>query len=101
MPNLNTLHLRATELRAFPASILGLSELEVVDLSENLITELPNDLFIAPTYITEALDLEDNPLSHESLDRVREYFTQTGIDLNVEFEAQPDEEPVIVSDAEE
>lgn len=101
MPNLSTLHLRNTEISEFPSSLLGLSELEVIDLSENLIRELPDDLFIAPTYITEALDLEDNPLSHESLGRVRDYFNQTGIDMSVELEAPPGEEPVVISDAEE
>ena len=59
MPNLNTLHLRNTEISEFPLSVLGLSDIEVIDLSENLITSLPSELFEAPAFITEALDLEE------------------------------------------
>ena len=98
MPNLNTLHLRDTEITEFPISLLGLSELEVIDLSENLITSLPSELFEAPAFITEALDLEDNPLSPESLNRVREYLRQTGIDMNVQIENVT---PINMSDAED
>ena len=93
MPNLNTLHMSNAELTAFPDSILGLTQLEVVDLSENLIVELPATLFEAPTSVTQALDLEGNPLSEESLERVRTYFAQTGIDMNVEFELDNANEP--------
>lgn len=86
MANLNTLYMSNTELTAFPDSLLGLTRLEVVDLSENLIVELPASLFEPPPSVTQALDLEGNPLSEESLERVRTYFAQTGIDMNVEFE---------------
>ena len=98
MPNLNTLHLRNTELREFPDSLLGLSELEVIDLSENLISTLPSELFEAPAYITNALDLEGNPLSPDSLNRLREYFNQTGIDMNVSFD---DVEPIDLGNSEQ
>ena len=86
MANLNTLYMSNTELTAFPDSLLWLTRLEVVDLSENLIVELPASLFEPPPSVTQALDLEGNPLSEESLERVRTYFAQTGIDMNVEFE---------------
>ena len=98
MPNLNTLHLRNTELREFPDSLLGLSELEVIDLSENVISTLPSELFEAPAYITNALDLEGNPLSPDSLNRLREYFNQTGIDMNVSFD---DVEPIDLGNSEQ
>ena len=93
MPNLNTLHMSNAELTAFPDSILGLTQIEVVDLSENLIVELPATLFEAPASVTQALDLEGNPLSEESLERVRTYFAQTGIDMNVEFDVDNANEP--------
>lgn len=101
MTNLNTVHLRNTELTHFPLSLLGLSEIEVIDLSENLITELPTELFEAPAYITAGLDLEDNPLSQESLRRVREYFAQTEIGMNIALEDEDAIEPVLVSGSED
>ena len=101
MPNLNTLHLRNTELSEFPSSLFDLSELEVIDLSENLITHLPSELFEAPSYITSGLDLEDNPLSEESLAQVRVYFAQTGIDMNIQFDLEEAIEEVVVSGSEE
>ena len=100
MPNLNTLHLRNTELTEFPLSLLGLSELEVVDLSENLITHVPADVFEAPHYLIAAIDLEENPLSQESLTRVRELFAQSGYDLNVSLDEADEIEPVLVGTAE-
>ena len=93
MPNLKTIHMSNAELTEFPLSLLGLSELEVVDLSENLITELPNELFDAPDYITQALDLDGNPFSDTSLDRVRDYYARTGIDMNIELDVDNPNEP--------
>ena len=101
MLNLNTVHLRNTELTEFPTSILGLSELEVVDLSENLISDLPTELFEAPAFIAEALDLDDNPLSQASLNRVREYFAQTGFDMNINLEDEDGIDPVLIPESEE
>ena len=101
MPNLNTVHLHNTELSVFPSTLLGLSELEIIDLSENLITHLPSELFEAPAYITSGLDLEDNPLSEDSLERVREYFAQTDIDMNIQLEDEDAIEQVVVSESEE
>ena len=85
----------------FPSTLLGLSELEIIDLSENLITHLPSELFEAPAYITSGLDLEDNPLSEDSLERVREYFAQTDIDMNIQLEDEDAIEQVVVSESEE
>lgn len=100
-PNLTTLHLRNTELNEFPVSILHLSELETIDLSENLIVELPTELFEAPAYIHDALDLQDNPLSAQSLNRVREFFSQTGFDMNIDLENADEIDPVIIEDPDE
>ena len=68
MPNLNTLHLRNTELSEFPSSLFDLSELEVIDLSENLITHLPSELFEAPSYITSGLDRKVSQVSRRRRD---------------------------------
>ena len=96
MTNLNTLHLSNTELTEFPLSVLDLPGLEVIDLSENLIIELPEALFEAPASITQGLDLQGNPLSVTSLNRVRDYFAQTGLDMNIELDVDvPEEAPDI------
>ena len=97
MPNLSTVYLRHAQLSHFPVSLLGLSELEVIDLRENLITTLPTGLYEAPAFITDAIDLEDNPLSPDTRRQVQDYFAQTGIDMNVTLE---DVEPINVDESE-
>lgn len=89
MQNLNSVYLSNTELSEFPTSLLGLPDIETIDLSDNLIINLPSELFEAPAYITEALDLAGNPLSEEAVSQVHRYFSQTGIDMNVEFDGLP------------
>lgn len=86
MQHLDSVFLSNTELSEFPTSLLGLSDIETIDLSDNLIINLPSELFEAPAFITEALDLAGNPLSEESLNQVRGYFSQTGIDMNLSFD---------------
>lgn len=98
MPNLNTLYMRNAGLSEFPHSLLDLSELEVIDLRENQMTTLPNELFGAPTFITEALELGDNPLSPATLDHVRDYFNQTGITMGVPLD---NVDPLIIDEPEE
>ena len=89
MQNLNSVYLSNTELSEFPTSLLGLPDIETIDLSDNLIINLPSELFEAPAYITEALDLAGNPLSEEAVSQVHRYFSQTGIDMNVAFDGLP------------
>ena len=86
MHNLNSVFLSNTELSEFPISLLGLPDIETIDLSDNLITHLPSELFEAPAFITEALDLAGNPLSEASLSQAHAYFSQTGIDMNLSFD---------------
>jgi Leucine-rich repeat (LRR) protein len=93
MQRLNSVFLSNTELSEFPTSLLGLPEIETIDLSDNLITHLPSELFEAPAFITEALDLAGNPLSEASLNQAHTYFSQTGIDMNISFD---DLDPVAV-----
>lgn len=93
MQHLNSVFLSNTELSEFPTSLLGLPEIETIDLSDNLIIDLPSELFEAPAFITEALDLAGNPLSEASLNRAHTYFSQTGIDMNISFD---DLDPVAV-----
>ena len=95
--NLNSVFLSDTELSEFPTSLLGLPDIETIDLSDNLITHLPSELFEAPAFITEALDLAGNPLSEVSLSQAHSYFSQTGIDMNLSFD---DLAPVAVDIAE-
>ena len=93
MQHLNSVFLSNTELSEFPTSLLGLPEIETIDLSDNLIIDLPSELFEAPAFITEALDLAGNPLSEASLNQAHTYFSQTGIDMNISFD---DLDPVAV-----
>lgn len=81
MPDLKYLYLRNTGLAEFPASLLNLSELDVVDLRDNLIVTIPTDVFEAPLEVTASLNLQGNPLSEESLELLRRYYLQTGINM--------------------
>lgn len=81
MPDLKYLYLRNTSLTEFPASLLNLSELDVVDLRDNLIVTIPTDVLEAPLEVTSSLKLQGNPLSEESLDLLRRYYLQTGINM--------------------
>ena len=85
MHNLNSVFLSNTELSEFPISLLGLPDIETIDLSDNLISHLPSELFEAPAFITEALDLAGNLLSEASLNQAHRYYGQTDIDMGLSF----------------
>lgn len=82
--NLNTLHLENTGINQPPAGVFSLPNLRTVDLSENLIEEIPSHILeVSPTWDYDS-DLGGNPLSDASLNVLRQYYLQTGNDLGVE-----------------
>ena len=63
--------------------LLTIEGLQKADLSNNNISEIPDDLFEIPAQVSENFDLRRNPLSEQSLTRLKHYYRQTGVQLNV------------------
>ncbi len=83
LEQLTLLHLQNTQLSELPRGIFQLSTLHTLDLSKNQITHVTHDLLDMASAFDEESDLSDNPLSQQSLDHLREYYRQTGINFNV------------------
>ncbi|WP_411378706.1 dermonecrotic toxin domain-containing protein [Pseudomonas sp. MPB26] len=78
-----SLHLHDCELRELPHAVFQLPQLYTLDLSNNLISELPADPFERAEAYQEDSDLSGNPWSSNSLDYLRQYFQRTGVDFQV------------------
>jgi Leucine-rich repeat (LRR) protein len=83
LTELETLYLPDTDITQIPQGLFALRELRTLDLSDNLIEEVPADFLQLATQLDTASDLSGNPLSAASLDILRQYYTQTGDDLEV------------------
>jgi Leucine-rich repeat (LRR) protein len=84
MPKMATLILNNTQISELPNGLLALEELEIANLSQNEIRELPSDLLELPADIAENIHLADNPFSARSLQLLHDYFKANGIDFGVE-----------------
>ena len=84
MPKLECLYLQNCELSEVPFGVFDRPYLRTVDLSDNLITQVPDDILSMRQPWDDESDLSGNPLSEDSLDRLRQYFRQTGNDLQVD-----------------
>lgn len=73
MNGLRNLNLRAIQLPALPEALLGRFELNMADLRDNLITELPDRMFLTARWISDSILLDNNPLSPASAARLEEY----------------------------
>ena len=81
---LESLYLQETGINQIPEGMFSLRELRVVDLSDNLIEDMPAALFELRGPLESTCDLSGNPWSARSLNHLRQYYLQTGNDLNVE-----------------
>ena len=84
MPNLSTLILSHTHITELPPGLLKLEALDIANLSNNAIRELPSDILELPMEMGESINLLGNPLSERSLQLLRAYFRQNGTDFGVE-----------------
>lgn len=94
---LSALHLRNTGINQVPRGLFSLPELETLDLSDNLISDIPADLLEATTAYGQDCDFSRNPLSPQSLNYLRQHYARTGIDFQVDA-ATVDEQgvPIVV-----
>ncbi|WP_300628131.1 DUF6543 domain-containing protein [Pseudomonas sp.] len=78
-----SLYLSNAALSDVPEGVFRLNQLQVLDLSNNAIREIPADLLETSATINGDSDLSGNPLSEKSLERLREYFQRTGVNFQV------------------
>jgi Leucine-rich repeat (LRR) protein len=84
MPHLLTLLLDDTGISELPEGLFRFTDMETMDLSSNAITHVPADILEMPVDVADALNLRNNPLSEESVQRLIAYFQQKGVDFGVE-----------------
>ncbi|NVZ19679.1 dermonecrotic toxin domain-containing protein [Pseudomonas costantinii] len=85
LPNLALVSLQATGLREVPPGLLIQPRRMGVNLSHNVIQELPDATFNLPPHVTLDFNIAANPLSDTTLARIKLYCQRTG----EYFNAQP------------
>lgn len=83
MPNLSTLMLENAGLTEAPQGAFNRPLLTNLNLSDNLITELPSDILEVPVNTADDYDLNGNPFSPASIAMLRKYYQRTGEDFGV------------------
>ncbi|MFJ7796741.1 dermonecrotic toxin domain-containing protein [Pseudomonas sp. NPDC096950] len=84
MADLSTLALNDTHITDLPPGLLKLKKLDIANLSNNAIRELPSDILELPMETGESINLRGNPFSERSLQLLHAYFRQNGTDFGVE-----------------
>lgn len=84
MPRLATVLLHETGITEIPRGLMQVDELDMADLSDNAITDIPGDLQEMPLEVAQNLILSGNRFSDESLSRLISYFERTGVDFGVQ-----------------
>ncbi|QOY70371.1 leucine-rich repeat domain-containing protein [Pseudomonas sp. OST1909] len=77
------LYLSNAALSEVPEGVFGLDQLQTLDLSNNAIREIPQDLLETSATFNGDSDLSGNPLSAQSMERLRQYYQRTGVDFQV------------------
>lgn len=77
LPGVSTLCLNNTGLDAVPPSLLNALPRQQVNLSANVIEQLPAALFNLPESAAQAFDLSANPLSGQALEHIKRYCQRT------------------------
>ncbi len=81
--SLTDLDLSDTGITEIPKGTLENLHWNELDLSGNAITDIPEEIMDVPATVGDRYDLHNNPLSPQSLARVRAYYLETGNNLNV------------------
>ncbi|MDT3233387.1 leucine-rich repeat domain-containing protein [Pseudomonas sp. rhizo25] len=91
--HLGALYLGNTQINEVPRGLFQLPELYTIDLSNNLISDIPAALLESTTPYSDECDFSGNPLSPQSLDHLRQYYVRADNDFHV-AEATVDEQGV-------
>nr|WP_314532494.1 DUF6543 domain-containing protein [uncultured Pseudomonas sp.] len=89
LSDLETLMIENAGLTEPPHGVLNLPRLEILDLSNNQITELPDDLFELDADRADGFNLSGNPFSAETIAKLRHYYRRTVVDFDVPEARQP------------
>jgi Leucine-rich repeat (LRR) protein len=84
MPDMATLILDQTQISELPRGLLNLTRLDIANLNDNAIFDLPSAIAELPAEVAERINLRGNPLSQRSLGLLLDYFRRTGNDFGVE-----------------
>jgi Leucine-rich repeat (LRR) protein len=84
MHQLKTLMLYDTDISEIPPGLLSRTTLQVANLSDNAITDVPSDILELPAETAQKIRLSGNPFSEESLQRLFAYFQRTGEDFGID-----------------
>ncbi|WP_438299454.1 hypothetical protein [Pseudomonas sp. NMS19W] len=84
LQGLTDLDLSTTGIREIPKGVLDNFNWMELDLSGNEIREMPDELMEVPAYVADRYDLRGNPFSAQAMQRIRAYYQETGLTLNVD-----------------
>lgn len=83
LPNLQHLDLSGAGLTAIPLGALQHPRLDTLMLMNNVISQLPADLFESEVYERRGIQLTNNPLDDASLEQIKQHYFETSYDLGV------------------
>jgi len=83
LSGLHYLDLSHTGISDVPAGLSGHPTLRTAIVSDNQIRELPETLFEMPASASEGFDFSGNPLTLDTLERIKRYSRETGLDFGV------------------
>ncbi|MFZ3281712.1 dermonecrotic toxin domain-containing protein [Pseudomonas sp.] len=88
---LDFIDLSRTEIDRLPAGLHELPYLKVALFSENLISELPEEIFHLPDRVKSGFDLDNNPLTPQTRERIKAHHHESGIDFGVSISPEDNE----------
>jgi Leucine-rich repeat (LRR) protein len=83
LSTLDFIDLSRTGIDQLPAGLHELPNLKVALFSENHIRELPEGIFQLPDDISSGFDLDHNPLTEPTRERIKTHYRERGIDFGV------------------
>ena len=83
MSGLSTLQIQNAGLTEPPAGVFSLSSLELLNLSNNQITELPTDILEVAPDLADGFDLSGNRFSPSTIAMLHRYYNRTAVSFNV------------------
>lgn len=100
MLGLDTLMIKDSGLAQAPNGVFRLPLLDVVNLSNNQISELPDDLFELDADRADGFNLSGNPFSPETMTKLRHYYNRTAVDFKIPEVSSPLTSPLSSSSSE-
>lgn len=87
LSQLNYLDLSSTGINEAPVGMTRHPNLRTAIVSDNRISEFPEDFFQLPATVSEGFDFSGNPLSAETRERIKTYSREIGPDFGVPADA--------------